>query len=300
MFPVSLFTLVDLCLPQFHSEGLGLVTMVSMNHSLHVRPLLLLNVYLDFDSAATPNDFSLRSRGLISRNGSDTGASGFENPGFCMSFFFSIRRSLSLVFLANNLLFNPAFRQPTPLGTGNLSRLLTSSMSPLNNSRIEPSTPSRSHTPLVNGLDGQNSMERSHVGVGLAFVTGGIGSSPPQSPVQPAPISLGGLTSITESVGSALGKRGLPVDIDQTVQAVSRKVRLKPNSEKDLGRFAAVCDCLFIRPLRYPHLLCIQLSEAEQRIWIFGGLLSLQQTCDDIEPAEGAYIIPKKMQVCLT
>ncbi|KAJ4492384.1 hypothetical protein C8R41DRAFT_832324 [Lentinula lateritia] len=85
----------------------------------------------------------------------------------------------------------------------------------------------------------------------------------------------------TNEIGAVmLGKRSLPPDMEQTVQAVSRNIKLKPDSEKELRRFSV-------------------LSDEEQRIWLGAWILQLRETCDGIDPADSAYNIPKRTQTAI-
>ncbi|KAE9387405.1 hypothetical protein BT96DRAFT_948398 [Gymnopus androsaceus JB14] len=99
----------------------------------------------------------------------------------------------------------------------------------------------------------------------------------------PAQSALGGSGSSGSLVNSGmltLGKHSLPPDMDQTVWAVSQKIKLKSDSEQELRKFAGA-------------------SEEEQRIWLCRWILQLRETCDVIEPAESVYNMPKKLQIAI-
>ncbi|KAJ4468176.1 hypothetical protein J3R30DRAFT_3715103 [Lentinula aciculospora] len=83
-----------------------------------------------------------------------------------------------------------------------------------------------------------------------------------------------------ENGAVTLGKRSLPADLDQTALAVSRNIKLKPDSEKELKKF-------------------VSLSEGKQHVWLGGWLLQLQEKCNGIDPPDSTYNIPKKLQVAI-
>ncbi|KAJ3978628.1 hypothetical protein F5890DRAFT_1479200, partial [Lentinula detonsa] len=89
-----------------------------------------------------------------------------------------------------------------------------------------------------------------------------------------------------------LGKRPLPTDLDSAVQSVSRSIRLKPESEKELKRFAALSQYLYVA-------VSSTNTDAEQRIWIFGHLLHIKEDCTKIDPVDAVFVIPRSMQAAI-
>lgn len=110
--------------------------------------------------------------------------------------------------------------------------------------------------------------------------------------------SLGGLDGLSSPANVAASRKRPGEDIDNFVQRVVQRLKLKKDTAQALTKFTAVCDVD-----SFSNTIVVdayqQLSPLQREVTLLATVLQSQEILQQVQPAEAAWSVPKRLHVMI-